>query len=236
MPFDSLKFRYNWRPYQQRVLDAIDVHLGDQKLHVVVAPGAGKTTLGIEIFRRLQKRALILSPTRVIRDQWVSRLNDFCEEGNQSNLQWTSKHFDKISVFTSITYQALHAKAEKNNELEEDLNDDEKGLNKNEIADFIKKIRDNKIEVIIMDEAHHLRSEWWKAITKVCDALPDLILVSLTATPPYDTPGHELSKYEQLCGPIDEQISVPELVKAGTLCPHQDYIWATNLNISERKK
>ena len=30
-----------------------------------------------------------------------------------------------------------------------------------------------------------------------------------------------------MCGPIDEEISVPELVKAGTLCPHQDYIWLT---------
>ena len=46
MPFDSLKFRYSWRPYQQRVLDSIDQHLDDDRLHVVAAPGAGKTTVG----------------------------------------------------------------------------------------------------------------------------------------------------------------------------------------------
>lgn len=48
MPFETLTFRYRWRPYQQRVLDAIDQHLDDARLHIVAAPGAGKTTLGLE--------------------------------------------------------------------------------------------------------------------------------------------------------------------------------------------
>ncbi len=50
-------------------------------------------------------------------------------------------------------------------------------------------------------------------------------MIALTATPPYDVPGHEFARYLELCGPIDAEISVPELVKAGTLCPHDDYIW-----------
>ncbi|MFR5259061.1 MAG: hypothetical protein ACLTE3_00430 [Streptococcus salivarius] len=28
-----------------------------------------------------------------------------------------------------------------------------------------------------------------------------------------------------MCGEIDEEITVPELVKEGTLCPHQDYVY-----------
>lgn len=28
-----------------------------------------------------------------------------------------------------------------------------------------------------------------------------------------------------MCGVIDEEITVPELVKEGTLCPHQDYVY-----------
>ena len=28
-----------------------------------------------------------------------------------------------------------------------------------------------------------------------------------------------------MCGPVDEEISVPELVKEGSLCPHQDYVY-----------
>ncbi len=27
------------------------------------------------------------------------------------------------------------------------------------------------------------------------------------------------------CAPVDAEIAVPELVKEGSLCPHQDYVW-----------
>jgi hypothetical protein len=70
-----------------------------------------------------------------------------------------------------------------------------------------------------------LRAEWWKALTQIMEELPNATLVALTATPPYDVTGSEWDKYEELCGPVDEEISVPELVKAGTLCPHQDHVW-----------
>jgi hypothetical protein len=55
-----LEFRWPWRPYQQRVLDALEEHLADQKLHVVAAPGSGKTCLGLEGFRRLGEPGLVL--------------------------------------------------------------------------------------------------------------------------------------------------------------------------------
>lgn len=76
-PVSSLKFCYPWRPYQDRVLGAIDLHINDNKLHIVAAPGSGKTTLGLEVFRQLSKPTLVLSPTRTIRDQWIKRLRDF---------------------------------------------------------------------------------------------------------------------------------------------------------------
>ena len=47
MPFETLQFLYSWRPYQQRVLDAIDDHLDDERLHIVAALCAVKTTLGL---------------------------------------------------------------------------------------------------------------------------------------------------------------------------------------------
>src|SRR6185503_21105933 len=49
----DLEFRHPWRPYQRRVLDAARLHLADRRLHVVSAPGSGKTTLGLEMFRQL---------------------------------------------------------------------------------------------------------------------------------------------------------------------------------------
>ena len=48
--------------------------------------------------------------------------------------------------------------------------------------------------------------------------------MSLTATPPFDVSAVEWQRYIELCGTIDIEISVPELVKAKELCPHQDYV------------
>ena len=46
---NPLHFDGSWRSYQLRILDNLEFHLRDKKLHVVAAPGAGKTTLGIEV-------------------------------------------------------------------------------------------------------------------------------------------------------------------------------------------
>tara|TARA_R110002050_G_scaffold218917_2_gene354852 strand:- start:4848 stop:5294 length:447 start_codon:yes stop_codon:yes gene_type:complete len=47
----------------------------------------------------------------------------------------------------------------------------------------------------------------------------------LTATPPYDSSTTEINRYFSLCGPIDDEIAVPDLIKNGDLCPHQDFIY-----------
>ena len=52
----------------------MDFHLRADKLHVVAAPGAGKTTLGIEVISRLNRPALILCPTNTIKNQWKDRI------------------------------------------------------------------------------------------------------------------------------------------------------------------
>ncbi len=80
------------------------------------------------------------------------------------------------------------------------------------------------MQTIVVDECHHLQNAWWKSLMTVVDAL-NPIVVALTATPPYDVSGAEWERYDQLCGAIDEEIGVPELVAAHNLCPHQDYIY-----------
>lgn len=50
-------------------------------------------------------------------------------------------------------------------------------------------------------------------------------MISLTATPPYEGEPALWERYISMCGEIDEEITVPELVKEGTLCPHQDYVY-----------
>src|SRR5690606_22516538 len=63
---------------------------------------------------------------------------------------------------------------------------------------------------LVLDEAHHLRREWWKCLDKLAHRLADVRLVALTATPPYDASFAEWSRYEELCGPIDLEIGIPE--------------------------
>lgn len=238
MPFDQLQFCYPWRPYQRRVLDAVEMHLDDKRLHIVAAPGAGKTTLGLEVFRLLRKPTLVLSPTRVIRDQWIDRLKDFCATDDVKSLTWVSNSADQFKTLTSITYQALHVNFKEELAAEEEALsfEDDAGLKEDEVNGLILKLKENQIGVLILDEAHHLRSEWWRALEKVCEHCPDLILVSLTATPPYDSQANEWERYQTLCGPIDEEVSIPELVKAGNLCAHQDYVWASEATRSEKEK
>lgn len=229
-PIASLAFRHAWRPSQQRVLDEVALHLLDRRLHVVAAPGAGKTTLGLECFRLLGRPAVVLSPTRTIRDQWIARLADFMPPAEAFPPPWVSTHIDELRAFTSITYQALHtrhlidqaggdaAEAEPVDTVPDPLDADE-------VSALAQRFRAAGIQTLILDEAHHLRDEWWKALTALIDQVDGLTLVSLTATPPYDAIPAEWLRYEELCGPVDEEISVPELVKAGTLCPHQDHVW-----------
>lgn len=232
----TLRFRWPWRDYQARVLSAINEHLHDRRLHVVAAPGSGKTVLGLEVFRRLARPTVVLSPTRTIRDQWLQRLSDFlARDTDPEQLEWQSRDLSDLRWFNSLTYQALHTRVRRDRgegtaieeaeavELEEETKGDVPNVDeRNEIASCLLSAG---IGVLILDEAHHLRSEWWTAIQDIIDRLGNVIVVSLTATPPYDVLGHEWNRYIALCGPIDEEISVPELVQAGTLCPHQDYLW-----------
>ena len=44
-----LEFKGTWRNYQDRVLKASDSYLSDKKIHIVAAPGAGKTPAGDRI-------------------------------------------------------------------------------------------------------------------------------------------------------------------------------------------
>lgn len=46
------------------------------KIHIVAAPGSGKTTLGIELIRRMNGKALILAPSITIREQWIARIEE----------------------------------------------------------------------------------------------------------------------------------------------------------------
>ena len=109
MDFKKINFKWQFRSYQQTVLDNADKHLKDGKIHIVAAPGSGKTILGLELIKRLNAPALILSPSVTIRQQWGER---FCEAflpENENADDYISYSLLNPKLLTSITYQALHA-------------------------------------------------------------------------------------------------------------------------------
>ena len=217
--FDNIEFKWTFRDYQQRVLDNVDNHIKDGRVNIVAAPGSGKTILGLELIRRLGHPCLVLSPTTTIRQQWGERFEEaFLEEENVDD--YVSFDLNKVKLITSITYQALHSSMNKVACI-----DDEENIDYSDI-DILKLIKSNKIKTICLDEAHHLQNEWQKALEKFISMLSkDIKIISLTATPPYDANVVEWKRYTSICGEIDEEIQVPELVKTNTLCPHQDYIF-----------
>ncbi len=230
---ETAKFKYPWRTYQQRVLDDLQAHIEDKHLHVIAPPGSGKTVLGLEVALRLNKPTLILAPTTAIRNQWIQR---FCELFLQAHdvPDWISRDIRKPKFMTVATYQGLHAACNGQAIEEEDTAEEEEenkgvgsaGPTNANLETVAKELMERQVQTIVVDEAHHLKNEWWQTLTKIKDRL-DPVIVGLTATPPYDVTATEWQRYSELNGPVDAEIAVPELVIAGDLCPHQDLVYCT---------
>jgi superfamily II DNA or RNA helicase len=235
-------FKGTFRKYQAEVLQEFDKHIKDKKINVVAAPGSGKTILGLQMICKLNQHVLILAPTITIRNQWKERfISSYVPEGMQ--IDFISDDVYNLNKFNIVTYQALHYALNKRKIKEESEREEEEsnGRVKTEKIDYnlVQELKDKNIKTIVLDEAHHLRAEWWKSLCEVIKGLEDVKVISLTATPPYDVDENEWRKYEEICGTIDAEISVPELVATGDLCPHQDYVifnMVTNQELSEIKK
>lgn len=234
---DQLSFKGQWRQYQQRVLDKSESFMDDGKIHLVAAPGSGKTTLGIEFIRRFGNPTLILVPTVTIRQQWVDRIKQaFLSDANQAE-QLISQDLKRPKMITVATYQALHSAMNQvvGDGLIEDTDDTAQQEHFNfQDFDIRKTFEDKDLGTLCLDECHHLRNEWWKSLEIFRKSFPKIKMISLTATPPYEGEPALWERYISMCGEIDEEITVPELVKEGTLCPHQDYVYFAFPTMEER--
>ena len=209
--FEGVSFRGKFRSYQQEVLDEAERYLSDKKIHIVAAPGSGKTVLGLELIRRVGAPTLILSPSVTVRRQWGERFRELFLPDGAHTADYVSGELGERAPICSITYQALHAASRP----------DADGS-----PHWLKLVRDMGIGTVCLDEAHHLRSEWQKSLESLLQYLGGSVtVIALTATPPYDSTPAEWERYIRVCGEIDAEIFVPELVAQGTLCPHQDYIY-----------
>ena len=216
----GLKFNGTWRNYQKQVLENFQEYQADGHVHLVAAPGSGKTTIGIELIARFDKPALVLVPTVTIREQWVDRIRQAFLEDEDQVTNLVSQNLKDMKQITIATYQAFHSAMQQVQSQEDN----------GEVEDFVgfdllASLKERGVETLCLDECHHLRNEWWKSLEDFRKNYQQLQVISLTATPPYDSEPELWERYLQMCGDIDQEITVPELVKEETLCPHQDFVY-----------
>ena len=216
----GLKFNGTWRNYQKQVLENFQEYQADGHVHLVAAPGSGKTTIGIELIARFDKPALVLVPTVTIREQWVDRIRQAFLEDESQVTNLVSQNLKDMKQITIATYQAFHSAMQQVQSQEDN----------GEVEDFVgfdllASLKERGVETLCLDECHHLRNEWWKSLEDFRKNYQQLQVISLTATPPYDSEPELWDRYLQMCGEIDQEITVPELVKEETLCPHQDFVY-----------
>lgn len=114
-PLSDARFRGEPRDYQAVVLDALGREdcrggcgEGDRSFHLVAPPGSGKTILGLLLAVRDGRRALILAPTSVIRDQWANTARERfgIGEGAAEDPQMLVDS-DEVGDLNIMTYQRL---------------------------------------------------------------------------------------------------------------------------------
>ena len=215
----GLNFKGSWRQYQKQVLDRFQDYQADGHVHLVAAPGSGKTTIGIELIARFGNPALVLVPTVTIREQWVDRIQTAFLENEQKISDLVSQNLKEMKALTIVTYQAFHSAMNQLQSQEDGEAEDFVGF------DLLASLRAQKVATLCLDECHHLRNEWWKSLEVFRKQYGQLQVISLTATPPYDSEPELWERYIRMCGEIDQEITVPELVKEDTLCPHQDFVY-----------
>ncbi len=103
--FDELSFGGEWRRYQKAAIAAFerDRAAGHRRTHIVAPPGSGKTLVGVELVRRIGRRALVLTPNSAVQMQWPRAVRKFGSPADVSRTAGPEPAFP-IAV---MTYQSL---------------------------------------------------------------------------------------------------------------------------------
>lgn len=105
-PLSTWRFSGTLRTYQAEVLARLAPG-GDGPLHIVAPPGSGKTLLGLLLAAREGHRALVLTPTVTIRQQWLRTA-----AGLASDRASVSDEPERLGDLTVLTYQLLSVTGE----------------------------------------------------------------------------------------------------------------------------
>ena len=110
---------------------------------------------------------------------------------------------------TSLTYQTLFAAMNRKAETEEDGDGAYREQMDFRDFSFVEKVKEAGIGTICLDECHHLKNEWWKALETFVAQMEGAVVIALTATPPYDSTPAKWERYINMCGQIDAEITIP---------------------------
>ncbi len=105
MIFEDLSFGGTWRRYQTAAIAAFerDRAAGRRRTHLVAPPGSGKTLLGVELIRRIDRRALVLTPNSAVQVQWPRAVRKF---GSAADVARTAGPQPGFPI-ACMTYQSL---------------------------------------------------------------------------------------------------------------------------------
>jgi superfamily II DNA or RNA helicase len=103
--YEDLSFGGTWRRYQKAAVAAFerDREAGRRSTHIVAPPGSGKTLLGVELVRRVGRRALVLTPNSAVQMQWPRAVRQFGAPSDVARMAGPEPAFP-IAV---MTYQSL---------------------------------------------------------------------------------------------------------------------------------
>ena len=217
--FDGIAYTGHFRDFQRQLLQKVDDILDNSRINLITAPGSNKKLLGLEIIRRMGNATVIITSSDNIGTHW-----SHCFEANFTangapvcTNEYFSHSLTAPALLTVVTYDTLHAAVNRLKVSEtEDYTD----------VDLIRMVQENGIRTICLDEPHHLADQHRKALESLLGILGgEVHVLSLSSVPPYDLSSTDWERFVSLCGEINEEIFVPELVKAEVLCPHQDYVY-----------
>lgn len=222
-PCRDLVYRGQLRPYQLRLLAAAESRPDERRLHLVVAPGGGRLVLGLELLCRLGGPALVLTPSAALRDRWLRQLADFLPAASDTPPPWVDRGIGKPRPLSVATFDELAKVAE--TAAEEPAAGDWLPPPP-DAARLAMHVRSLGLRTLIMDEARLLPRAWLAVLAELVEALPELRLVTLAASPPHAVPAADWLPYQALAGPALGETSFAELLRHQALCPHQDYLYA----------
>ncbi len=234
--------------HQENVLEAIERERknGKKAFLVHLPTGAGKTHILISDFFREYKRdlsikALVLVPSRNLKEQMIDSFSKGYRQWNKQDLQhrqhaWNKKNFWKKQepsikypfLTTNITEQFLMTEEMETYSISIGDSEDCKVMIQtySGMQRRYKKLRQNNFQYIAVDEAHHSVAPGLKKIIQYFD--PETLL-GLTATPER----LDMKKLEEIYGEYETNLTLKEAIEKEILAPIKAFRIRSNLDLSE---